>query len=177
MEQNQTMSADERARAAIEEENQKRILAELNRVNNRVYSPEEQRKLEEINAKLGKLAQDNLAYGAEEEELLQKCQERIKAENIRPLLSPIYWGLAFFGIVNFFFGLFFRKIFEQTPFLKWAWLVCLVLIIGVFIFERIYMAKSKKRREPMANRISELKKIVSDNTLMIRKLEKERRDL
>ena len=177
MEANHQMSADERARAAIEAENQRRILEELNRVNNRVYTEAEQRRLDEINAEIGRLTNENLAYESEHEELRQKYQKRIKAENLKPMLSPIYWGLAFFGIVNFFFGLFFRKIFDQTPFLKWAWLLCLILIIGVGIFQGVFMARSKKRRQPMADRIAELKKLMADNTSRMRKLEKERQAL
>ena len=171
------LSEEERRRIAIEEERQRQILEEFNRVNNRVYSAEETEKLRDLNRRIDALNEENAKLEAEHEEKRAFYQARIKAENIKPVLIPVYFVLLFFGIVDILFILVFRHIFDQTPILQYAWIVCF-LAIGVIAFFQIrFMRKSRKLREPVQQRITELQAKLSENRKELKALEEERRKI
>ena len=137
------LSGEERRRIAIEEERQRQILEEFNRVNNRVYTAEETGKLRDLDRRIDVLNEENAKLEAEHREKRAFYQARIKAENVKPVLIPVYFALLFFAIADILCILVFRHIFNQTPILQYAWAACF-LAIGVIAFFQIrFLRKSR----------------------------------
>ncbi len=145
------LSGEERRRIAIEEERQRQILEEFNRVNNRVYTAEETGKLRDLDRRIDVLNEENAKLEAEHREKRAFYQARIKAENVKPVLIPVYFALLFFAIF---------------------------LAIGVIAFFQVrFLRKSRKLREPVQERITELQTRIAENRREIKRLEEERRSV
>ena len=170
----EALSEEEIRRRIIEEEQQKQILANFERVNHRTFSAEELKKLTEINREIDECKKKQKEWEKEHEEKQVLYQNRIKAENVKPVLVPIYFLLAFFAAIDILCILVFRHIFDQTPFLKYAWVFCFVVMIIMGIGQTIYLRHSKNIRLPLHERIVELQGLIKENTEKIKELEAER---
>ena len=171
------LSGEERRRIAIEEERQRQILEEFNRVNNRVYTAEETGKLRDLDRRIDVLNEENAKLEAEHREKRAFYQARIKAENVKPVLIPVYFALLFFAIADILCILVFRHICDQTPILQYAWAACFLAIGVIAFFQVRFLRKSRKLREPVQERITELQTRIAENRREIKRLEEERRSV
>ena len=176
-ENEKVLSEEERIRIAIEEERQRQILEEFNRVNNRVYSPEETARLAELNRRIDALNEENAKLEAEHEEKRAYYQSRIKAENIKPALIPVYFLLTFAAVLDILAMAVFWNIFDQTPLLKYAWAMCFFAMGVMFLVQTLFLRKSRRERAPVQERITELQNIMAANNKKIKELEEERRSI
>ncbi len=168
------ITEEEERRRIIEEAERKKILESFERVNNRVYSPEETEKIADLNRRIDNLKAETETLRSEHDEKRAYYQSRIKAENIKPVMIPVYFVLAFFAAVDILCILVFRHIFDQTPLLLYAWAFCF-FAMGVMAFFQIrFTRKSRSRRAPVQERITELQRLIAENQKRIKELEEER---
>ena len=176
-ENEKVLSEEERRRLIIEEERKKQILEEFNRVNHRVYTPEETARILDLNKQIDALNEENAKLEAEHEEKRAYYQSRIKAENIKPVLIPVYFFLTFFAAVDILLILVYKDIFAQTPILLYAWAGCFFAMGVIAFFQIRFLRKSKRQRAPVQERITELQKLMAENRNRIKELEEERRSI
>ncbi|MBO4407282.1 MAG: hypothetical protein J5849_06225 [Clostridia bacterium] len=173
-EKEKVLSEEERRRLIIEEAERQKILESFERVNNRVYTPEETAKIIEINRKIDDLKSENAKMEAEHDEKRAYYQQRIKKENIKPVLIPVYFILTFFTVVDLLCIAVFWNIFDQTPILRYAWVLCLAVIVIMAVAQIVFTRRSRKNRAPIQERITFLQKEMAENRKKIKELEAER---
>ncbi|MBQ2748247.1 MAG: hypothetical protein IJF34_00540 [Clostridia bacterium] len=168
------MNQEEKIRQAIEEERQRAVLESLEMNHKRSYSDEEMKRyrkvMEEIRQEKTKLEELDAIHRQKR----KAYQERLKKENIKPLMHGIYFVLSGFIFFNVLLIIVYKGIFDQTPILQYLWLICIILMaIGIAV-EHGFLKYSEKKREPMKREILNLQSEISLHTQKLKELEANR---
>ena len=169
------MNEEERIRKAIEEERQRAILEKIEQTNKRTMTEKETERYKSLGSEIEKLKQEITELNDELNRRRIEYQEQLKRENLKPLIGPMYFTIIVFGILDVFFMYIFKNIFEQTPILKYLWIVCIVFMVALYTFQIVYLKNGKKKRTPMREKMLRVEEEISKKQMMIQKLEEEQR--